>query len=468
MSDKAAELSLQILINKSKTLQNYNIVTIEGTVDTGFEGVALEECIEIFGSEVECCRSRGRIFFNIVSNTANIDKLRKMRSVDNLYQIINAENIEFDGKDKDADLSTVKDIVNRYNFKQDILLWAERMMAYNGICFPTSEQSQKALAVNTILKEKASKKGGGGDTKVEDSESADGLKKDSEEIDIDKMKISEELPQNKDELDQYLRDNELNVLKFRATCNRVGKHSFSSMEAARDFGGQLHDNYMWLVDLKYYDLEVVLNICDKEVYIGLALTRESMHKRNITHFGPTTLRATLCYNLLRLARPQPGDLVVDPLCGGGSIPFECSLAFPYVFNICGDNHEKAVNRTLCNLTSLESVYNKPLPLDVFQWDAARLPLRSASVDIFTTDLPFGKRSGRKIDNVPLYRRVLNELTRVVRLESGRAVLMTHDRKAFTKVLSNFSQYWTNPHRIGINLGGLDAAVFVLRRTAKMI
>ncbi|RZF41572.1 hypothetical protein LSTR_LSTR000286 [Laodelphax striatellus] len=468
MSDKTPELSLQTLIHDNKAKKN--VITIEGTVDTGFEGIALEECIEIFGNEVKCCRSRGRIFFNIVSDAENIYKLRKMRSVDNLYQIISTEKIDFDGKDKDVDLSTIKDIVNRYDFKQDIPVWAS-CMAYLGIAFPTSEQSQRALAVNNILKEKAgsaNKKEGEADVKVEGSESIDSLKNDCDEIKLDKVKINEELPSNKEELDQYLRDNELNVLKFRATCNRVGKHSFSSMEAARDFGGQLHDNYMWLVDLKYYDLEVVLNICDYEIYIGLALTRESMHKRNITHFGPTTLRATLCHNLLRFARPQIGDIVVDPLCGGGSIPFECSLAFPYTFNICGDNHEKAVNRTLCNLNSLETLYKKPLPLDVFQWDAARLPLRSGSVDVFTTDLPFGKRSGRKIDNGPLYRRVMKELTRVVRLESGRAVLMTHDRKTFTKIFSSFSQYWTNQHRIGINLGGLDAGVFVLKRTARMI
>ena len=59
--------------------------------------------------------------------------------------------------------------------------------------------------------------------------------------------------------------------------------------------------------------------------VSLRVTHESKHRRNITHFGPTTLRATVCYNLLTLARPRIGDVIVDPMCGGGSIPIEVEL-----------------------------------------------------------------------------------------------------------------------------------------------
>jgi 23S rRNA G2445 N2-methylase RlmL len=58
------------------------------------------------------------------------------------------------------------------------------------------------------------------------------------------------------------------------------------------------------------------------MYYGIALTKESKHHRNINFFGPTTLRATICYNMLRLAQPKAGDVIIDPMCGGGSIPIE--------------------------------------------------------------------------------------------------------------------------------------------------
>lgn len=55
--------------------------------------------------------------------------------------------------------------------------------------------------------------------------------------------------------------------------------------------------------------QVLLNIHNEEVVVGVALTEESLHRRNITHFGPTTLRSTLCYGMLRsglqLNQPPP-------------------------------------------------------------------------------------------------------------------------------------------------------------------
>ncbi|CAG0911015.1 unnamed protein product, partial [Cyprideis torosa] len=61
------------------------------------------------------------------------------------------------------------------------------------------------------------------------------------------------------------------------------------------------------------------------VYVSLSLNRESLSiHRYISHFGGPTgcLRSTICYNMLRLANIQPGEVVCDPMCGGCSIPIE--------------------------------------------------------------------------------------------------------------------------------------------------
>lgn len=89
-------------------------------------------------------------------------------------------------------------------------------------------------------------------------------------------------------------------LFFRVTCTRGGrKHCFSSPEAASHFGAGLARYFGWKVRLKNPDLEVLLNIADNSASVGIALTRESMCKRNIVQFGPTTLRSTIAYGLLR-------------------------------------------------------------------------------------------------------------------------------------------------------------------------
>ena len=87
---------------------------------------------------------------------------------------------------------------------------------------------------------------------------------------------------------------------FRATCYRTGQnHAFNSMCAAANFGGAVQTYFGWNVDMKNFDIEVVLTINDDDISVGIALTRTSLHRRLITNFGPTTLRPTTAYNMLR-------------------------------------------------------------------------------------------------------------------------------------------------------------------------
>ena len=96
--------------------------------------------------------------------------------------------------------------------------------------------------------------------------------------------------------------------QFRVICTRTGKkHSFSSPEAAAKFGGGINDWFGWRVDLSNPDIEVLLNIVDNSVVIGIALTKETRGKRNIAHFGPTTLKSSIAYCMLSLANIQPGN-----------------------------------------------------------------------------------------------------------------------------------------------------------------
>lgn len=89
-------------------------------------------------------------------------------------------------------------------------------------------------------------------------------------------------------------------ITFRATCTRAGrKHKFTSPEAAKYFGAGLAHYFGWKVQLKQPDIEVLLDITGDSATVGVALTREAKFKRNITHFGPTTLRATIAYGMLR-------------------------------------------------------------------------------------------------------------------------------------------------------------------------
>lgn len=87
---------------------------------------------------------------------------------------------------------------------------------------------------------------------------------------------------------------------FRATCYRSGgKHIFQSPQAAIHFGGAVQDYFGWNVNLKNFDIETVLTVEGNHVYLSIALTKESLHHRNLILFGPTSLRPTIAYGMLR-------------------------------------------------------------------------------------------------------------------------------------------------------------------------
>ena len=64
-------------------------------------------------------------------------------------------------------------------------------------------------------------------------------------------------------------------------------------------GEHLIRRYGWPVKMKKFDMEVLVNVNNDDATIGINLTEESLHKRNIIHFGPTTLRSTLAHCMLR-------------------------------------------------------------------------------------------------------------------------------------------------------------------------
>ncbi|EDV24840.1 uncharacterized protein TRIADDRAFT_25997 [Trichoplax adhaerens] len=253
---------------------------------------------------------------------------------------------------------------------------------------------------------------------------------------------------------------------FRVTCNRVGKdHQFTSMDCAAKFGGAINDLLHWRVDLSNPDINVILNIVENSINISIALTGASLHRRNITQFGPTALRSTIAYNMLRLADIQNGDIVCDPMAGGGSISVEGAVNWISSFHICGDNHHAAGLRSVANRDYAGNQNNiRSMAMDVATWDVCCLPLRRNSVDIVVSDMPFGKRIGSKHKNWKLYDHALSEMARICRCSSGRAVLLTQDSKVMTKVLQQYKHLWKRRHCYWINIGGLTAAVYLLLRT----
>ena len=451
----ALESSLDQLTNKTPhhTDEDF-LVTIEGSCPTGFE-VSLENEIREKIPSSTTVKHQGRVFFDVP--VSQIDNVLMLRCMDNACVLIGVRsNFEF-SSDIEIGLNQINELLyditsstgnSRLAWEKGIIAWNEIFQFrktgrdnWNNCISELTNFNKKQNNIeqnNSQLNEGVQIKDKGESNKVPD--------------------IIQKEP----------------IAKFRATCYRSGAncHPFGSQDVARSFGGAINDKFGWEVSMKDFDIEIVITIDVNQIYVGIGLTKVSLFKRNIEHFGPTTLRATICASMLQLADIQPGEIVVDPMCGGGSIPIEGAIAFKKAFYIGADCHEKAVFRSTENFKSCSKSLNKSndsdtlssLSGDILQWDVTRIPLRDNSVDVFITDFPFGKRSGSKTDNRVLYPKIMKSMARVVKPCTGRAVILTQDKNSMFKAQGMFNKFWKINRQIKCNIGGLKALVFIMTRT----
>uniref|UniRef100_A0A8D8WKS4 THUMP domain-containing protein 3 n=1 Tax=Cacopsylla melanoneura TaxID=428564 RepID=A0A8D8WKS4_9HEMI len=459
-----------------------NQITIEATVVTGFEDVVREECQEKFGKDMLICTSTGRVFFNIT--LTDIDKVKELRGIDNILLVVASfDNFGFTNlgteeteaeqdtrrksEDKVTDIAIIQTNSLLIDWKKYMDIW-KQITNYKGILYPSNEQFNK---YNDALRQKKNIRH---EENLKDKSKAETTLLTKTELCKDellKLRISgvdNKLPDDIGKDTKTKKSNEEeNLLRFRVTCNRVGKHTTTSMEIERAFGGTLNDTHLWLVDLDDYDIDISLQVRYNEVYVGLSITEKSLHRRNIVEFNITTLKATIGYNLVRLASPSSGDIFLDPMCGGGTIPIECALSYPNVHFLSGDINEKLVVKTQGNVSHNSTKVKRNLGVSPLVCNGRHLCFKPACIDGVVTDLPFGKRVGSKSNNFLLYRLFLIEIGKVVRPKVGRAILLTSDRKHLIQALHVSSSLWNCKKQIKINMSGIKSFVFILKRTADL-
>lgn len=255
----------------------------------------------------------------------------------------------------------------------------------------------------------------------------------------------------------------------------------------------------WSVDLKNFDLEVVLLLRCNALAIGFSAHNYPLHSAKSFAAGVmpsdlsppylsgqllsdiVRLRPSTAQLLLRLANLQFGDVLLDPCAGIGTIPLETMLPgnIPVVaiggdieLSPCSRIHSIAaryqalarhVQRT--NHSSSKSVVAELLGLD-----AGYLPFRAESVDVVVSDLPFGQQclSSAKLDGlIPL---LIGELSRIVRRNTGRMVLLCGNHIPVLNALRECnertnSKIWQLPCTavLPVNIGGFLAWIVRVHR-----
>jgi 23S rRNA G2445 N2-methylase RlmL len=248
---------------------------------------------------------------------------------------------------------------------------------------------------------------------------------------------------------------------YRLVTQMTGAHGFRRIDArdalARGLAGKLPAS--WRHAEENAALEIWLTIHGATAVCGVRLSDRTMRHRSykMEHL-PASLRPTLAAAMVRLADPRPGQVVLDPMCGAGTILAETAWVVhrgppPRPLLWGGDLDRNALRAAAINLRRLGSVL-------LARWDAARLPLPDESVDRILSNPPFGKQLSRPEEVGPLYRRVLPQYDRVLR-PGGRAVLLVSDAAALRAAVEQVG--WKRERQFRVQVLGQMAQLSAWRK-----
>ncbi len=189
-----------------------------------------------------------------------------------------------------------------------------------------------------------------------------------------------------------------------------------SKALARGMAGKLPAS--WRPAEENAAVEVWLTIHGAMAVCGLRLSDRTMRHRlyKVEHL-PASLRPTVAAAMVRLADLKPGQTVLDPMCGAGTLLAEAILyakarrthdGEPWTVHVLGGDIEAAHARAAAaNLSRFGDL--RPLP-----WDARQLPVDDGAVDRILCNPPFGKQLASPEEIAPLYRQAIREMDRVLR------------------------------------------------------
>jgi 23S rRNA G2445 N2-methylase RlmL len=248
---------------------------------------------------------------------------------------------------------------------------------------------------------------------------------------------------------------------YRLVTQMEGKHGYLRRDAgkalAKGLTGKIPES--WRPAEENAAVEVWLTINGSQAVCGLRLSDRTMrHRTYKLEHRPASLRPTLAAAMVRLAEARPIHVLLDPMCGAGTILAERLAALRTVRGLVGpvwggDVDFGAVRAASTNLRRLGSSI-------LVRWDATALPLADQSVDRIVSNPPFGKQLGALGQIGALYRRMVRDYERVLR-PGGRAVLLVSDAVALREAAKRVG--WQPVRKLPVRVLGQPAIVSVWRK-----
>jgi 23S rRNA G2445 N2-methylase RlmL len=245
---------------------------------------------------------------------------------------------------------------------------------------------------------------------------------------------------------------------FRITAHRAGEHDYNSLQVAAAAGAGVVGRYGWDVDLEDYDYDVRVYVSEDTAVAGLRLSPEAMHQRSRVEHAAASLNATVGNAMCRLTEPAEDQVVLDPMCGAGTLLVErARLSGPELL-VGGDLFIEPLQKARANVKS------GGVDAHLAQWDARDIALDAGSIDVVVCNMPWGRRIGSHSVNRHLYPGFVRELARVLK-PGGIAALLTQEKRLITRLIGRHDALKV-VREYHLSLSGMHPAIYLVRRAER--
>ncbi|XP_026999517.2 THUMP domain-containing protein 2 isoform X1 [Tachysurus fulvidraco] len=210
----------------------------------------------------------------------------------------------------------------------------------------------------------------------------------------------------------------LNHPTFRVSCRCSGiiARSYNSQTLNRIIGMAINRQLGWKADLRDPTVEVNVYLSDDHCVVGIPLLRQPLASR--TYLKHTGLRSTIAWAMASLCNLQEASIVLDPMCGVGTILLEAAQESPSGVFIGMDSEEAQLHKAVQNVQAA----GQDERVLLIQASCMATPLSAASVDVVVCDVPFGRKFSCGVDMTTALPHILAEMERVLR-DGGTLVLL---------------------------------------------
>jgi tRNA (guanine6-N2)-methyltransferase len=250
---------------------------------------------------------------------------------------------------------------------------------------------------------------------------------------------------------------------YRLVTQMGGTHGYRRMDAgqamAQGLGGVFPTS--WKPAEENAAVEIWLIIRGRTAVCGVRLSDKTMrHRTYKVEHQPASLRPTIAAAMVRLGGAAPGDVVLDPMCGVGTILAE-QIELSKIRK-AGRVDTWGGDRDMNMLRAAASNLHRVGPALLAHWDATRLPLARDSVDRIVCNPPFGKQLSTPEEIGPLYRAAVRECHRVLR-PGGRAVFLVSEPDALREAVT--PHHWQPTRQLQVEVLGQAATIGVWQKPA---